>query len=54
MTYRPFSSELLKMLFGFAVPFARLNTQVLSFAVPFARVDTQVLRLCCAFCYATL
>jgi hypothetical protein len=32
MTCRPFSSEPLEILLGFAVPFARLNTQGLGFA----------------------
>ncbi len=43
MTCRPFSSELLEMLLGFAVPFARPDTKVLGCAVPFAKLDTQVL-----------
>jgi hypothetical protein len=44
MTCRLFSSELLEMLLGFAVPFARLDTEVLGFAVPFVRLHhTQVL-----------
>ncbi len=52
MLCKPFSSDLLKMLLGFAVPFATPDTQVLGFAVPFARLDTQVLSF--AVCFAML